>query len=213
MSVENRESWQNFFLYKAFTLSVTVPIFHIYFRGRIHGANKVPQSQPIIVVSNHASYFDPPIISYALGRPVAYMAKEELFSVPILKQFIVTYGAYPVNRDSNDIGAIRQAMGRLKEGWATGIFLEGTRTSDGRIHNPKLGAVSIAAKMNIPLLPVCLWGTEKVFSKDSSIPKPVPITVRIGDLISPPTSRNKEDLEMVTSKCADIINSLHDLGR
>jgi len=184
-----------------------------YFQGRIYGAENIPQDGPLVIVSNHASNFDPPIVSSCVRRPVSYMAKEELFKVPVLKQAIQLYGAYPVSRGSADRNAIRQALEYLKEGWAVGIFLQGTRTKDGRITDPKKGAALIAAKAQAPLIPVCLWGTQDIEQKGSTIPQRVPVTVRIGELISPPTSTAKEDLEAVTQKCAVEINKMHDLGR
>ncbi len=186
------------------------PVFRIYFRGKVTGKEKVPMQDKLIVVSNHASVFDPPLISAAIPRPVSYMAKQELFEVKGLNQLITSLGAYPVNRNGFDRRAIRQAVARLEEGWATGIFLEGTRTEDGKIHDPKLGAALIAAKAKAPLLPVCLCGTQKILTSDSKLPKYIPIEIKIGDLIPPPTSTKKEQLEITSQICADAINKLHD---
>jgi 1-acyl-sn-glycerol-3-phosphate acyltransferase len=141
------------------------------------------------------------------------MAKEELFKVPVLKQAIQIYGAYPVKRGSADRAAIRAALACLEAGWATGVFLQGTRTADGRITEPKLGAALIAAKTQAPLLPVSLWGTQAIIQKGSAIPRPVPVTVRIGQPIAPPSSTDRQELEAITQKCAATINTLHDLGR
>ncbi|MFY7806753.1 MAG: lysophospholipid acyltransferase family protein [Limnoraphis robusta] len=188
-------------------------MFHLYFRGRIHGLERMPQQGRVIIVSNHASDFDPPIVASSMARPVAFMAKEELFKVPILKDAIRLYGAYPVKRGASDRSAIRAALDSLEQGWAAGLFLEGTRTPDGRIHDPKLGAALIAAKAEAPLLPVCVWGTHAILQEGSGMPRPVPVTVRVGELIDPPRSTQRQELEAITQKCADILNGLHDLGR
>lgn len=188
-------------------------MLHIYFRGRIYGAENVTHSGPLVVVSNHASDFDPPIVSNCMRRPVAFMAKEELFRVPVLKDAIRLYGAYPVKRGSADRSAMRSALASLKEGWATGLFLQGTRTPDARITDPKLGAALIAAKAKAPILPVSLWGTQAILQKGSIVPRAVPVTVRIGQAIDPPSSTNREELERVTNYCAETINAMHDLGR
>jgi 1-acyl-sn-glycerol-3-phosphate acyltransferase len=148
-----------------------------------------------------------------MRRPVAYMAKEELFKIPLLTPAIELYGAYPVKRGAGDRGAIRAAVKALQEGWLVGIFLEGTRTPDGHINEPKLGAAMIAAKAQVPLLPVSLWGTQKILRKGSSLPRSVPVTIRIGDLINPPRSSKREDLLEVTQQCATVINEMHALGR
>jgi len=211
--VKNREPLASLMLYHAFKWSVVSPMLNLYFRGKIYGAEQVPQSGPLLVVSNHASYFDPLIVSCCMRRPVAFMAKEELFEVPVLNQAIRLYGAYPVNRQSADRSAIRSALQYLAAGWATGVFLQGTRTPDGKITEPKLGAALIAAKAKAPLLPVSLWGTEKILQKGSAMPQMVPVTVRIGELIPPPSSTNKDELEAITQKCAALINGLQDLGR
>jgi 1-acyl-sn-glycerol-3-phosphate acyltransferase len=141
------------------------------------------------------------------------MAKKELFEIPILKQAIQVYGAYPVSRGAADRSAIRSALKYLEAGWATGLFLEGTRTADGRITDPKLGAALVAAKAKAPLLPVSLWGTQHIFKKGSALPRPVPITVRIGEVIAAPNSTDRQELQSVTQQCAAAIKALHDLGR
>lgn len=210
---QNREPVTSLMLYHAFKWSVVSPVLHTYFRAKIYGAENVPQKGSLLVVSNHASDFDPPILSNCVCRPVAFMAKEELFRIPVLKQAIKLYGAYPVKRGSADRSAIREALKSLELGWAVGLFIGGTRTPDGRIRDPKLGAATIASKAQVPLLPVSLWGTEKIISKDSSLPRAVPITVRIGNLIPPPTSGKREELERVTQECVTAIHNLHDLGR
>ena len=209
----SREPFISLLLYHLFKWSIVSPTLHLYLRGHTYGAKNVPQRGPLVVVSNHASDFDPPILSSCVGRPVAYMAKKELFEIPILKQAIQVYGAYPVSRGAADRSAIRSALKYLEAGWATGLFLEGTRTPDGRITDPKLGAALVAAKAKAPLLPVSLWGTQHILRKGSALPRPVPITVRIGEIIDAPNSTDRQELESVTQRCAAAIKALHDLGR
>ena len=203
-------SWASYHLLK---WSIVSPLLHTYFRLNIYGADNVPSSGGAIAVSNHASYFDPPILSNCVGRPVAFMAKEELFKVPVFKQGIELYGAYPVKRSTGDRAALRAALNALESGWIAAVFLQGTRSVDAKITDPKPGAAWIAAKAQVPLLPISLWGTNKIVTKGASFPKPAAITVRIGEIIPPPASTKKDDLQMATSRCAEVINSLHSLGR
>lgn len=204
---------KHYVLYHLFKWSVVAPMLHVYFRGRIYGADRVPLQGPLVVACNHASYFDPPLVSCGVRRPVAYMAKEELFRIPVLKQGIELYGAYPVKRAAADRSAMRAAIARLQAGWAVGIFLQGTRTPDARIPDPKLGAATIAAKTQSPILPLSLWGTQNILADGLPFPRPVPIAVRIGPLLDPPPSTRRQDLQATTAKCTEIIESLHALGR
>lgn len=212
MEGKNREPLVSLTLYHLLKWSVVSPALHTYFKIKIYGAENVPQNGGLIAVSNHASYFDPPILSNCVGRPVAFMAKEELFKIPVFKQGIKLYGAYPVKRSTGDRSALRAATTAIESGWVAAVFLQGTRSKDGKITAPKRGAAWIAAQAQVPLLPISLWGTEKIL-QGSAFPKPAPITVRIGDVIAPPTSSNKDDLQITTRECARVINSLHDLGR
>ena len=209
----SREPRSSLCLYYMLKWSLVNPLFLTYFQGKIYGADNVPRKGPLLVVSNHASNFDPPLLSNCVRRPVAYMAKEELFQFPVFKQAIELYGAYPVKRGGGDRSAIKSALSRLERGWAVGVFLQGTRTRDARIPSPKLGAALIAAKSQVPLLPVSLWGTQDIFIKGKKSPQSVPVTVRIGEPILPPGSSDRDELKAVTQSCADAIHALHDLGR
>ncbi|MGL5033099.1 MAG: lysophospholipid acyltransferase family protein [Microcystaceae cyanobacterium] len=210
---QDREPLTSLMLYRGLSWSVVRPLLQGYLRGRIYGVKQIPKHGPAIIVSNHASYFDPPLLSSAMSRPVAFMAKEELFQIPLLGQAISLYGAYPVKRGAGDRGAIRAAINALSKGWLVGIFLEGTRTKDGRIYEPKLGAALIASKAQVPLIPVSLWGTEKILRKGSSLPRSVPVTIRVGTPIQPPRSLKREELDQVTFQCQEAIHALHDQGR
>jgi len=212
--VAEREPQISLALYHLLKWSVVSPLLHICFGSKIYGADNVPKQGSLIVVSNHASDFDPLIVANCVGRPVAFMAKEELFKVPVLKRIIKLYGAYPVKRGTGDRAAIRAAVETLENGWATGVFLQGTRTPDGKITDPKLGAALIAAKTHTPLLPVSIWGTHEILPKGSKFPRFYPVTIRIGELIPPPNPKSdRSELQAITDQCALTINNLHDLGR
>lgn len=211
MTEKNREPLSSLVLYHFLKWSLIAPVFHTYYRGRIYRAENIPQNGSFIIVSNHASNLDPPLIGIAVRRPIAFMAKEELFRTPGFKQLITACGAYPVKRNSSDRSALKSAIKYLNDGWLAGIFLQGTRTDNGKIDDPKLGAALIAAKTQSPLIPASIWGTEKEQPSSSILPHA--ITIRFGEPIPYPESTKKADLQAVTNKCTDAINKMHDLGR
>ncbi len=84
----DRESAISLFLYHAFKQPFINPFFYGYLRGKVEGTEHVPLKGGFVVASNHGSNYDPPLLSGAVKRPVAYMAKEELFEIPVFKQAI-----------------------------------------------------------------------------------------------------------------------------
>ncbi len=210
---KEREPLFNFTMYHAFKWLVVSPLLHTYWQGKIHGAEHVPKTGGFLVVSNHASNFDPVLLSCSIGRPVAYMAKEELFKVPVLKNLIKIYGSYPVKRGKAGSSVIKAALEYLDEGWGAGVFIGGTRTADGKIDDPQAGAALIAAKAQVPVIPVSLWGTEKIEVKGQKLPVSAPLTIRIGEPLPPPASTSRALLDQATAEWTAIITQMHDLGR
>ncbi len=200
------------FIYLLVSWLIVFPVFRIFFRGRIHGQSNVPLKGPLVVVANHGSHLDPPILGHALGRPVAFMAKQELFRIPFLSWIIRSCGAYPVRRGSSDREAFRIANNKLLSGWATGVFLDGTRQADGRINQPMAGAALLAARSGSYLLPVAIINSHRVLKKKGFFPRLLPIHLRVGTPIPPPNSRKKVDLRETTDKLQFAINSMIDEG-
>ncbi|WP_269622217.1 lysophospholipid acyltransferase family protein [Prochlorococcus marinus] len=200
------------FAYLVVSYCFVFPIFRLLFRGRITGTNNVPKNGSLVVVANHGSHLDPPFLGHALGRPVAFMAKAELFKIPLLAAIIRACGAYPVNRGASDRHAIRVASSKLNQGWATGLFLDGTRQKNGRVNNPMAGAALLAARTESNLLPVAIINSHKALRKGFLFPRFLPIHLRVGEVIPPPISRRKPDLEEVTEKLKSSINFMIDQG-
>ena len=188
------------------------PVFRILFRGRTLGNGHVPMDGPLVVVANHGSHLDPPLLGHALGRPVAFMAKAELFSIPFLGRVIRACGAYPVKRGASDREAIRTATARLQEGWAIGVFLDGTRQENGRVNQPMPGAALLAARSGAALLPVAILNSHRALGVGRSRPRLVKLEMRIGIPVPAPNSRRKPELEATTRELQRRINALLDQG-
>ena len=187
------------------------PLFRCLFRGSTHGLEHVPKDGPLVVASNHGSHLDPPLLGHALGRPVAFMAKAELFAVPLLGSVIRACGAYPVRRGASDREAIRTATAKLDAGWATGVFLDGTRQANGRVNNPLPGAALLAARSGAPLLPVAIVNSHRALGSGRIWPRLVPLQLRVGAPIPPPASRRRPDLDATTALLKERINALLEL--
>ena len=100
-------------------------------RMEVTGLENVPMTGPLVVACNHVSYVDPVALGCALPRPLWYMAKSELFAIPVLGPAIALVNAFPVDRSKGGLAAIRKSVSILKEGKAIGIFPEGTRNLQG----------------------------------------------------------------------------------
>ena len=200
------------FVYGCVSYLLVFPVFRFLFRGKTLGITNLPKRGGVVVVSNHGSHLDPPILGHALGRPVAFMAKSELFNVPILSFIITACGAYPVKRGTGDREALRNASAQLNEGWATGVFLDGTRQENGRVNDPKPGAALLAARTGSPILPVAIVNSHRAFPKGSILPRFIPIHLRVGELIQPPKTKKREDLISKTSEIQFSINAMLDKG-
>ena len=209
----NKDRPRQSFVYGCVSYLFVFPIFRFLFRGQTIGSSNLPKTGGVVVVSNHGSHLDPPILGHALGRPVAFMAKSELFRVPILASIISACGAYPVKRGAGDREALRTASNRLNEGWATGVFLDGTRQENGRVNDPKAGAALLAGRTGCPILPVAIVNSHRAFPKGSILPRFVSIHLRVGELIQPPKTRKREDLTSTTKEIQIAINSMLDKGQ
>ncbi|KYO64531.1 lysophospholipid acyltransferase family protein [Thermovenabulum gondwanense] len=141
-------------------------ILLIFFRIEVLGRENFPKDGPVIVYSNHKSFWDPILIGCMLDRTVNFMAKIELFKYPVFGFILRNLYAFPVNRGAPDRKAIRKALQVLKEGKVLGIFPEGTRSKDGMLKDPEPGIALFAIKTeNLKLVPVAIKGNYKFFSK------------------------------------------------
>jgi len=161
--------------------AIVKPSLRVLCRWRVEGKKNVPPRGGAIVACNHVSYLDPVMVGAAMApRRMYYMAKSELFRVPLLSALIARLGAFPVQRGTADRRALRTALRLLKAGELVLMFPEGTRSKDGNLQPPELGIAHLVAHARVPVLPVAVAGTHKLLPRDSFIPRPARVQVRIG---------------------------------
>ena len=134
--------------------------FRAFGRMEVAGVECVPQYGPMIVVSNHLSSNDPPLLVAAIPRPLYFIAKEELFRNPIARFWMRAFHVSPFNRSGTGIDAIRALMQNLERDRAVVIFPEGHRSPDYTLQKGMLGVIYLALKSQAPILPVAITGTQ-----------------------------------------------------
>ncbi len=142
-----------------FAASLLRVIFVTAFRARAYGTENVPREGPLIVACNHISYLDPPALCFC-PRRISFMAKKELFEIPVLGPAIRGVGAYPVDRHGSAKAAIKRSLAVLQSGGVVGIFPEGTRNLKGDIV-PQTGVALLASMSGAPVLPACVVGGDR----------------------------------------------------
>ena len=192
------------FLSKFFVL----PIYKLVFKGDLIGRENIPQKGSFIMVANHGSLLDPPLLGHALGRNVSFMAKAELFRIPFLGFIIKACGAYPVKTGIADKNTIKTACEKLSNNNCIGIFIDGTRQKNGRVNNPKQGAALLAFKNQKLLLPVAIVNSHRLIRFKFCIPLFSKIVIKVGKPLLPPKSSSRDDLNSVTLQLQENINNL-----
>ena len=173
----------------------------VYLRGwTVEGYENVPKTGGAILVSNHLNNADPCIIPGVFKRRMITMAKKEMFKWPVINLLFRFIGAFPVDRQGADLGALREAQSVLHDGILLLMFPEGTRSRDRQLHKGFAGSALIAYRTGAPIIPVAIWGTEHLtwpflFIKPLMHPR---IHVRIGKPFYPPKA------ERITSEQAKV---------
>ena len=195
-------------IYELVSKLFVLPIYKFVFKGQLIGRDNIPQKGHFIMVSNHGSLLDPPLLGHALGRNISFMAKAELFKIPFLGFVISACGAYPVKRGIADKNTIQTACNKLSSNKCIGIFIDGTRQKNGRVNKPKHGAALLAFKNQTLLLPVAIVNSHKLIRFKYCIPIFSKIVIKVGKPLLPPQSSSRDDLSSVTINLQENINNL-----
>jgi 1-acyl-sn-glycerol-3-phosphate acyltransferase len=154
-------------------------------KARAFGVRNVPEKGGVLLVCNHQSFLDPVLAGIALSREASFMARDSLFRNPFFGRLITSVNAFPVRRNSADLGAIKEAMRRLKQGWVVILFPEGTRAKDGRIGPMLPGLGAIARRAEVPIVPMLIDGVFQAWPRDRKLPDPGDVIVEYGHPILP----------------------------
>ncbi len=137
-----------------------------FYRFEVIGYENIPKEGGVLICSNHISNFDPPVVGItAAPRQVHFMAKAELFKVPVLGPLVRSFGTFPVKRGMSDREALRVALKILKDGKILGLFPEGTRSVNGELGKGLSGAGFFALRSNAAVVPCAIIGPYKAFSR------------------------------------------------
>lgn len=148
------------FIYQSIRLFL-LAIFKIFFRIKVNGKDNLPKDGGVIIMSNHISAYDPPLLAAIFDRPVRFMAKKELFENPVMRFVLFLADSFPVDRSRTDITAVKKALSVLKNDEVLGLFPEGTRRPEGKLGKPKSGSVMLAVKSGVPILPIGIKNIKK----------------------------------------------------
>jgi len=159
---------------------LVVLLMRAWFRLRVRGAEHIPSSGPALIVSNHQSILDPPVIGGAARRQIYFLAKAELFQIPLFGWLFRALHARPVRREGSDPGALRTAALLLEEGKALLVFPEGTRSLDGRLGRGKPGVGMLAVTSGAPVVPAYVSGTLEALPKGAAWPRRSQVSVSFG---------------------------------
>lgn len=136
----------------------------------------------VLIVSNHESFFDPPVVGVAFDQELHYLARKSLFNAPVLGSLYRLLNSIPVDQDRPDMTSLKIVIRELKAGERVLVFPEGSRTLDGEMLPGEPGVGLIVAKAGVPVLPVRIFGARKALPRGGSFPQPSDITLVIGKL-------------------------------
>ena len=171
-------SSMSFTYYFWYTLTKIVARF--FFSFKVIHPERMLEEGPLILASNHQSYFDPPLVGICSRRGVYYLARKTLLQIPLLGKLLPQINVILVDRDGNDMSALKSVIRTVKSGNGVVLFPEGTRSVDGSLQPGKAGIGLVIAKTRAPVQPVRIFGSYEAFPKGSDKISLTPITVVVG---------------------------------
>lgn len=190
-------------------------LMRLWFRLEARGTEHVPATGPALLVANHVSVLDPPLIGGVAPRPLCFMAKAELFRIPLFGSLIRALNARPIRRDGSSAGALRDALAVLGAGRVLLVFPAGTRGQEGEILPGRPGAGMLAVAAGVPVIPVFISGSGLALPRGRVWPRPEKVVVRFGPALSfppAPAEARRDRYREATEAMIRAIERLRDGG-
>ena len=183
----------------------------IYFRLEVKGADNVPKNGGVLVASNHSSFLDPVIVGVGISRATYYLTKQSLFEIPILGLLIRSLHTIPIKRSMVSVSTFKELIKSLHSKKAIILFPEGTRSTDGKLGQGKVGVGMLALRTNVPIVPVYIDGAARAFPKGGKWIQPKKIRVVFGKPIMPKSrdvALQRLYYQEISAQVMESINSL-----
>jgi 1-acyl-sn-glycerol-3-phosphate acyltransferase len=180
--------------------------FKVYGRCEVIGKDRIPKTGPVILVSNHSSYLDPPLLGGMIDRECAFLGRHDLWDHKWLGFIISRLNTYPVNRDNPGKSVFRYADDALGKGLVFGLFPEGGRSDDGKLMRGEMGVAHIVKRSGAPVVPAALVGPQIMLPVGASRLKRTKLIVEYGDpLFFSPDTRREEIVHTIMSRIAALM--------
>ncbi len=178
--------WRSLY-YQLFVVLVVMPVSKLMYNIKVEGRENVPAGSRLIFAGNHVSYLDPPMLTYAVHRRIAYMAKKELFESDnkLLKFLVHSLGGFAVNREKPELATFKTVKAVFNTPWSLGIFPQGKIVKEPVIKNITKGFILFAKKFEADIVPVGICGfdgyAKKLFEKHMTLKIGTPISYKLDD--------------------------------
>ena len=183
----------------------------VLFRPSVEGAENIPLSGPVLIAPIHRSNVDFAFSLFISPRKVFFMAKEDVFQIPVLGWLLTRLGAFPVTRDTADRESLRLSEEVLRRGQALVLFPEGTRREGPTVELLHDGAMFIAARTGAMVVPVGVGGSERAMPVGAKLPRFAKVHIVVGKPISPPTSEGRVSRSAIAAKSEELRRELEDV--
>lgn len=188
--------------------AILTPVLRLFYRVRVHGRERVPSQGPVILAANHRSFMDSLFLPLVIRRRVTFVAKAEYFDDKKTAWFFRGVGQIPIRREGGSAGerALASATEVLEQGQVFGIYPEGTRTRDGRLHRGHTGVARLALRTGAPIVPVGMIGTDEINPVGKKLPRLFrTVRIRFGTPIGADRYAGREHDPLVLRQLTDEV--------